>query len=100
MGILNSSLVIFRVFEDPKNHAALILSGITLATLSLIKLNFSSKLKKLEFESKGLNPFVFIVGASLLIASFYVYGIYSEIFVILGASLFISMHALKLVRSM
>ena len=98
-GILNSSFKIIQVFENPYNHAVLVLSGITLATLSLIKPNFNSLLKKLEFEFKGLTSLIFIIGTSLLIASFYVYGIYSEILVILGALCLLNMHTLKLIKS-
>jgi len=98
IGILNSSLMIIQVFENPNQHTALVLSGITLAALSLIKFKFSSKLKKFEFEFKGWTALLFIIGTSLLIASFYVYGIYSQIFVILGALFFVSMHTLKLIK--
>ena len=99
MGILSSSIIIIQAFENPNNHAALVLSGITLATLSLIKLNFDSQLKKIEFEFKGMISLIFVIGISLLIASFYVYGIYSEIFVIFGALFIVSIHALKLIKS-
>jgi hypothetical protein len=93
--------MIIQVFENPNKHTALVLSGITLATLSLIKLKFSPKLKKLEFKfkCKGWTALIFIIGTSLLIASFYVYEIYSQIFVILGALFFVSMHAFKLIKS-
>ena len=96
MEILNSNLLIIEVFENPNNHAALVISGITLATLSLFK--FNAQLKKLKFEFKGVVFASFITGTSLLIGSFYVYGIYSEILVILGAFSLLSMHALKLIK--
>jgi len=97
-GIFKSSLMIIQVFEDPNNHAALVLFGITLATLSLIKFNFDPQLKKLEFESNRITALIFIIGISLLITSFYVYGIFSEIFVVLGALFIVSMHAFKLIK--
>ena len=99
MGFLNSNLIIIQIFEDPNNHAALVISGITLATFSLIKYKFNSQSKKLEFEFKSMATASFIPGTSLLIASFYVYEIYSEILVILGALFLLNMHTLKLIKS-
>ena len=75
-------------FDDPYNHAVLIFSGITLATLSMIRLNF-----------KGGTSAIFILGIAFLIASFFMNGIYSEIFVIFGAISILNMHAYKIVKS-
>jgi len=99
INILNSNLMVIEIFENSNNHTVLVLSGITFATLSLIKFNFNPKFKKLEFEFKGISSLAFIIGTVLLITSFYVDGIYSEIFVIFGALFFLSMHTLKLIKS-
>ena len=88
MGILNSGLIMIDFFEDPYNHAVLIFSGITLATLSMIKFNF-----------KGKTSLIFILGIAFLIASFFMNGIYSEIFVVFGAMSILSMHAYKIAKS-
>ena len=87
IGILKSGLMI-NFFEDPYNHAVLIFSGITLATFSVIRFNF-----------KGTVSLMFILGIILLIGSFFVNGIYSEIFVIFGALSIVSMHAYKILKS-
>ena len=87
IGILRPGLII-NFFEDPYNHSVLIFSGITLATLSMIRFNF-----------KGTVSLIFIIGIILLIGSFFVNGIYSEIFVIFGALSILSMHAYKIVKS-
>ena len=88
MGILNSGLMMIDFFEDPYNHAVLIFSGITLATLSMIKFNF-----------KGKTSLIFIMGIAFLIASFFMSGIYPEIFVAFGAISILSMHAYKIAKS-
>ncbi len=88
MGIFNSSLMMINFFEDPFNHAVLIFSGIMLASLSIIRLNL-----------KGRAYPMFILGIILLIGSFFVNGVYSEIFVIFGALSILSMHAYKIVKS-
>ena len=41
-GILSSSLLIIEIFEDPYNHAWLVVTGLSLAALSLIKLNLGN----------------------------------------------------------
>lgn len=74
-------------FEDPYNHAVLIFSGITLATLSMIK-----------FRLKGTTSLIFVFGISLLIGSFYADGIFSEIFMIFGALSILCMHAYKIIK--
>ena len=88
MGILNSGLMMIDFLEDPYNHAVLIFSGITLATLSMIKFNF-----------KGKTSLIFIMGIAFLIASFFMNGIYQEIFVAFGAISVLSMHAYKIAKS-
>ena len=104
-GLLKSNLLVIKIFEDPTNHAALIITGLTLAALSLIKLGFSdSKNKgkgvgKLKLKVDGLLSRKFIIGASLLGLSFLFVGIYSELFVIFGALTLLSIHATKLLKT-
>ena len=104
-GLLKSNLLLIKIFEDPRNHAALIITGLTLAALSLIKLGFSgSKNKgkgegKLKLKVDGLLSRKFIIGASLLGLSFLFAEIYSELFVILGALALLSIHATTLLKT-
>jgi hypothetical protein len=105
-GLLKSNLLLIKIFEDPSNHAALILTGLTLAALSLIKFRFSGSMntdkggRKLKLKVDGLlSTRKFIVGASLLGLSFLFAGIYSELLVILGALTLLSIHATKLLKT-
>ena len=103
-GLLKSNLLLIKIFEDPSNHAALIITGLTLAALSLIKFRFSGSMntdkggRKLQLKVDGLLSRKFIIGASLLGLSFFV-GIYSELFVILGALALLSIHATTLLKT-
>jgi hypothetical protein len=104
-GLLAPTLLVIRFFEDPSNHAMLIISGLTLASLSLITLNIAQPSEcnnwseRFQINFKRLYTPNYIVGAAFLSLSFIVDGIYSELSVILGALLLLSMHAQKLLKN-
>ena len=103
-GLIAPSLIVINFFDDPRNHAILIFSGLTFAGLSLIRLDitYSGEVnlwyEKFKIEFKGLYNKNFLAGAALLSLSFIVNGIYSEMSVIVGALLLLSMHARKLAK--
>ena len=97
-GILTSHLILIKVFEDPNNHALLIGSGLFLAALSLVKLDFFHFKKKRFLDLKGLKSRQFLVGGSMLSLSFLFSEVYSELFIIAGALTFLNMHVTKLLR--
>jgi hypothetical protein len=104
-GLLKSNLLLVKIFEDPSNHAALIITGLTLAALSLMKFEFNDSKNKhkrvgrLKLKVDGLLSRKFIIGAGLLGLSFLFVGIYSELFVILGALTLLSIHAATLLKT-
>jgi|TARA_B110000116_G_C16358704_1_gene368794 hypothetical protein len=104
-GLLKSNLLLVKIFEDPTNHAALIMTGLTLAALSLMKFEFNDSknkdkgVRRLKLKVDDLLSRKFIIGASLLGLSFLFVGIYSELFVILGALTLLSIHAAKLLKT-
>jgi hypothetical protein len=97
LGLLELNFIIFEIFENPLNHALLIITGITLAALSLIK--FSKTIG--TSRALGMNAILsipFILGSGLLGLSFVLDGIYSEVLVVFGALALLSMHAMKLFK--
>ncbi|MDB9813855.1 hypothetical protein OAC45_05270 [Gammaproteobacteria bacterium] len=98
-GILTSNLPIIKIFEDPNNHAWLIIAGFLLAALSLIKFNLGNLGQKKLLDLKGLQSKQFVSGGSMLGLSFLVSGVYSELLVIAGALTLLSMHAKKLLKN-
>ena len=97
-GVLGSSLLIIQIFEDPYNHAWLVITGLSLAALSLIKLNLGNLERERLIDFKGLQSQLFLVGGSMLGLSFLFSGVYSELLVIAGALILLSMHAKKLLK--
>ena len=97
-GILTSNLVIFTLFEDSINHAWLIITGFSLAVLSLINFNSSNLRKERFVDLTGLKSQPFLIGGSMLGLSFLFSGVYSELLVIAGALTLLSMHAKKLLK--
>ena len=75
-GLLKSNLLLVKIFEDPTNHAALIMTGLTLAALSLMKFEFNDSknkdkgVRRLKLKVDDLLSRKFIIGASLLGLSF------------------------------
>ena len=103
-GILNSNMYLIALFEDPTNHAILILSGFSLACLSRFKFIGSSNDMNLKNKSaikvkfQGLQSKRLVGGGLLLGFSFFFANIYAELLVILGAMTLLSMHAAKLFK--
>ncbi|MGY8792475.1 MAG: hypothetical protein ACKVI9_02265 [Gammaproteobacteria bacterium] len=103
-GILNSNMYLIALFEDPTNHAILILSGFSLACLSRFKFIGSSNDIHLKNKSaikvkfQGLQSKRLVGGGLLLGFSFFFANIYAELLVILGAMTLLSMHAAKLFK--
>jgi len=103
-GILNSNMYLIALFEDPTNHAILILSGFSLACLSRFKFIGSSNDIHLKNKSaikvkfQGLLSKRLVGGGLLLGFSFFFANIYAELLVILGAMTLLSMHAAKLFK--
>jgi hypothetical protein len=103
-GILNSNMYLIALFEDPTNHAILILSGFSLACLSRFKFIGSSNDMHLKNKSaikvkfQGLQSKRLVGGGLLLGFSFFFADIYAELLVILGAMTLLSMHAAKLFK--
>ena len=103
-GILNSNMYLIALFEDPINHAILILSGFSLACLSRFKFIGSSNDMHLKNKSaikvkfQGLQSKRLVGGGLLLGFSFFFANIYAELLVILGAMTLLSMHAAKLFK--
>ena len=81
------------------------MTGLTLAALSLMKFEFNDSknkdkgVRRLKLKVDDLLSRKFIIGASLLGLSFLFVGIYSELFVILGALTLLSIHAAKLLKT-
>ena len=100
-GLLQANLVILEIFENPINHALLVITGVSLAALSLIKFSDHSQAirRSQALKMNDLLSIQFIVGASLLGLSFLFDGIYSEILVVFGALTLFSMHAKKLLKA-
>jgi len=103
-GILNSNMYLIALFEDPINHAILILSGFSLACLSRFKFIGSSNDMHLKNKSaikvkfQGLQSKRLVGGGLLLGFSFFFADIYAELLVILGAMTLLSMHAARLFK--
>ena len=97
-GILTFNSVIFTIFEDSINHALLIITGFSLAALSLIKFNSSNLRKERFIDLTGLKSQLFLIGGSMLGLSFFFSGVYSELLVIAGALTLLSMHVKKLLK--
>ncbi|KRP03340.1 MAG: hypothetical protein ABS09_03025 [SAR86 cluster bacterium BACL1 MAG-120619-bin26] len=103
-GILNSNMYLIALFEDPTNHAILILSGFSLACLSRLKFigpSNDARLKDrsvLKVKFRGLKSKRLIGGGLLLGFSFFFADIYAEILVLLGAMTLLSMHSAKLFK--
>ena len=103
-GILNSNMYLIALFEDPTNHAILILSGFSLACLSRFKLIGSSNdmhrknKSAIKVKFQGLQSKRLVGGGLLLGFSFFFANIYAELLVILGAMTLLSMHAAKLFK--
>ena len=86
------------LFEDSINHAWLIVTGFSLAALSLIKFNSGNLGKGRFLDLTGLKSQPFLIGGSMLGLSFLFSGVYSELLVIAGALTLLSMHAKKLLK--
>tara|TARA_B110000305_G_scaffold180726_1_gene200381 strand:+ start:71 stop:481 length:411 start_codon:yes stop_codon:yes gene_type:complete len=103
-GILNSNMYLIALFEDPTNHAILILSGFSLACLSRFKFIGSSNdmhrknKSAIKVKFQGLQSKRLVGGGLLLGFSFFFANIYAELLVILGAMTLLSMHAAKLFK--
>jgi hypothetical protein len=97
-GILTSNLLIIQIFEDPNNHTWLIITGFSLAALSLTKFDLGNLEGKKLIDFKGLKSQPFLIGGSMLGLSFLLSGVYSELLVIAGALTLLSMHAKKLLK--
>jgi hypothetical protein len=103
-GILNSNMYLIALFEDPTNHAILILSGFSLACLSRFKFIGSSNDMHLKNKSaikvkfQGLQSKRLVGGGLLLGFSFFFADIYAELLVILGAMTLLSIHAARLFK--
>ncbi|MDB9995418.1 hypothetical protein OAE49_00205 [Gammaproteobacteria bacterium] len=97
-GVLTSELLIIQIFEDSDNHAWLIITGFSLAALSLVKFNFGNLEREKLIDFKGLQSQPFLIGGSMLGLSFLFSGVYSELLVIAGALALLSMHATKLLK--
>ena len=97
-GISASELLIIQIFEDSDNHAWLIITGFSLAALSLIKLNLGNLEREKLIDFKGLQSQPFLIGGSMLGLSFLFSGVYSELLVIAGALTLLSMHVKKLLK--
>jgi len=97
-GVLTSELLIIQIFEDSDNHAWLIITGFSLAALSLVKFNFGNLEREKLIDFKGLQSQPFLIGGSMLGLSFLFSGVYSELLVIAGALALKSMHATKLLK--
>tara|TARA_B110000003_G_C16444955_1_gene455564 strand:+ start:81 stop:503 length:423 start_codon:yes stop_codon:yes gene_type:complete len=94
----NGPNISFEFFSDDFNHLILILSSLFLATLSQIKI--MRDIKNQSF--RGIQVMMqkqLIFAGSLLVASLFLESIFSEILVICGALIILSMHAKKLLRS-
>lgn len=103
-GILNSNMYLIALFEDPTNHAILILSGFSLACLSRFKFIGSSNdmhrknKSAIKVKFQGLLSKRLVGGGLLLGFSFFFANIYAELLVILGAMTLLSIHAARLFK--
>ncbi len=102
-GIMSPNIYLINLFEEPDNHALLILSGFLLACLSQIKINNTSKKilrenSKMNIQFAGLQSKRLIGGGLLLGLSFFFTDITAELLVIMGAMTLLSMHAAKLFK--
>ena len=97
-GVLTSELLIIQIFEDSDNHTWLIITGFSLAALSLVKFNFGNLEREKLIDFKGLQSQPFLIGGSMLGLSFLFSVVYSELLVIAGALALLSMHATKLLK--
>ena len=97
-GVLTAQLLIIQIFDDSYNHAWLIITGFSLAALSLIKFNLGNLEREKLIDFKGLQSQPLLIGGSMLGLSFFFNGIYSELLVIAGALTLLSMHAKKLLK--
>ena len=97
-GVLTAQLLIIQIFDDSYNHAWLIITGFSLAALSLIKFNLGNLEREKLIDFKGLQSQPFLIGGSMLGLSFLFSGVYSELLVIAGALTLLSMHAKKLLK--
>ncbi|MDC1301050.1 hypothetical protein N8Z14_04550 [Gammaproteobacteria bacterium] len=102
---MSPNIYLINLFEEPGNHALLILSGFLLACLSQIKINNTSKKilrenskSKINIQFAGLQSKRLIGGGLLLGLSFFFTDITAELLVIMGAMTLLSMHAAKLFK--
>ena len=97
-GVLTAQLLIIQIFDDSYNHAWLIITGFSLAALSLIKFRLVNLEGEKLIDFKGLQSQPLLIGGTMLGLSFFFNGIYSELLVIAGALTLLSMHAKKLLK--
>ena len=90
--------IVFELFADDINHFILILSSLLIAILSQIKIVKDTK-NKYFGGIKVMMQNQLIFAGSLLLASLFVENIFSEILVICGALIILSMHVKKLLGS-
>ena len=100
LGAMSSNIFFISFFEVESNHAALIISSFIFAALSQtqIKTKQLDGLHKKTITWKFLSHSGLIAAGGLLGLSFFISDIYSEMLVILGASILLSMHAEKLMK--
>ncbi|MDA9786219.1 hypothetical protein N9D45_07050 [Gammaproteobacteria bacterium] len=95
---LTTTVVDFEFFADDFNHLILILSSLFLATLSQIKIVRDAENHSFRGIQVMMQKQLFFSG-TILMASLLVENIFSEILVICGALIILSMHVKKLLSS-
>ena len=88
----------FEFFADDINHFILILSSLLIAILSQIKIVKDTKNQSFSGIQVMMQKQLIVAG-SLLLASLFVENIFSEILVICGALIVLSMHVKRLISS-
>ena len=96
--LTDGTSIVFEFFADDINHFILILSSLLLATLSQIKIVKDTKNQSFSGIQVMMQKQLIFAG-SLLLASLLIENIFSEILVICGALIILSMHVKKLLSS-
>ena len=96
--LTDGTSIVYEFFADDINHFILIFSSLLIAILSQIKIVKDTKNKSFGGIQVMMQKHLIVAG-SLLLASLFVENIFSEILVICGALIILSMHVKKLLRN-
>ena len=96
--LTDGTSIVFEFFAADINHLILILISLSIAILSQIKIVRDTKNKSFRGIQVMMQKQLIFAG-SLLLASLFLENIFSEILVICGALIILSMHVKKLLSS-